>query len=95
MEFQEVFDLVPGNKYKVFHYYHEYIATYKRSFNYNPIILTFSTKEKDYHQYLFPGYNPYKYFVPIFQKERIQHAMEQRALQRILKSIIGDESFSW
>lgn len=95
MEFQEVSDLVYGKKYKVVHYFHEYSAIYKRSFNHNPVILTFSTKEKQYHQYLFPDYNPYKYFVPIFKKERIQHAMEQRALQCILKSIIGDETFSW
>ena len=95
MEFQEVSDLVYGKKYKVMHYFHEYTATYKRSFNHNPVILTFSTKEQDYHQYLFPGYNPYKYYVPIFQKERIQTAMEKRALQRILKTILGDETFSW
>jgi hypothetical protein len=96
MEFQEVFVIVPGNKYKVVHYFHEYIATYKNSIMYNPVILTFSTKEKKYHQYIFPGqYNPYKYFVPIFQKERIQASMEQRALQRILKNIIGDELFIW
>jgi len=102
MEFQQVFDLIPGNKYKVVHYFHEYTATYKNSIMYNPIILTFTTKETQYHQYIFPGqykfpcqYNPYKYFVPIFQKERIQSDMEQRALQRILKNIIGDESFSW
>lgn len=96
MEFQEVFVIVLGNKYKVVHYFHEYIAIYKRSIHYNPIILTFTTREQQYHQYIFPGqYNPYKYFVPIFQKERIQSDMEQRALQRILKNIIGDESFIW
>ena len=96
MEFQEVFDLVPGKKYKVVHYFHEYTATYKNSCMHNPIILTFSTKEKKYKQYIFPGqYNPYEYFVPIFQKELIQTKMEHRALQRILKNIIGDESFTW
>jgi hypothetical protein len=102
MEFQQVFDLVPGKKYKVVHHFHEYTATYKNSIMYNPIMLTFTTKERQYHQYIFPGqykfpgqYNPYKYFVPIFKKERIQSDMEQRALQRILKNIIGDESFSW
>ena len=95
MEFKEVTELVPGKKYKVIHYFHEYTATYKNSIMYNPIILTFSTKEKEYKQYIFPGYNPYKYFVPIFQKKRIQTAMEERALQLILKNIISDHSFAW
>jgi hypothetical protein len=95
MEFQEVFDLVLGNKYKVIHHFHEYTAIYKKSFNYNPIILTFSTKEKQYHQYVFPCDTSYKYYVPIFKKENIQSTMEQRALQRILQNIIGDSSFTW
>ena len=95
MEFQEVFELVPGKKYKVVHYFHEYVAIYKKSFNCNPIILTFSTKEKDYHEYIFPGYTPYKYYTPIFHRERIQAAMEQRTLQRILQNIIGDPTFTW
>ena len=95
MEFQQVFELVIGKKYKVVHYFHEYTATYKRSFHYNPMILTFSTKEKEYHQYIFPGYKEYKYYEPIFQRHRIQSEMEQRALQLILKSIVGDPTFSW
>jgi len=96
MEFQEVDHLVPGKKYKVVHYLHKYIATYKSSSMYNnPLILTFSTKEKDYHQYIFPGDTSYKYYVPIFKKECIQSAMEQRALQCILQNIIGDTSFTW
>lgn len=93
MEFQEVVDLVPGKKYKVVHYFHEYIATYKKSFNYNPMILTLSTKEKDYHHYIFPGYTPYKYYAPIFHRERIQTEMECRALNLILRNIIGDPTF--
>ena len=96
MEFQEVDHLVPGKKYKVVHYLHEYIATYKSSSIYNnPLILTFSTKEKDYHHYIFSDYTPYKYYVPIFQRQRIQEAMEQRTLQRILQTIIGDPTFTW
>jgi hypothetical protein len=95
MEFQEVFELVLGKKYKVVHYFHEYTATYKRSFHYNPVILTFSTKGQDYHQYIFPGDKSYKYYVPIFKKEFIQLNMEQRALQRILQKIIGDPTFNW
>ena len=95
MEFQEVTELVLGKKYKVIHYFHEYTATYKRSFHYNPVILTFSAKGEDYHQYIFPGDKAYKYYVPVFKKEYIQLNMEQRALQRILQKIIGDPTFTW
>jgi hypothetical protein len=35
------------------------------------------------------------FYEPIFQKDRIQMAMEERALQLILKSIIGDPTFTW
>jgi len=35
------------------------------------------------------------FYEPIFQKERIQTAMEQRAINKLLQQIIGDASFSW
>lgn len=37
------------------------------------------------------GFN--KFYVPVFQRDRIQTDMEDRAVQLILKSIIGDDSF--
>ena len=47
-------------------------------------------------------YIPYMYFdntsmffEMISQKENIQHAMEQRALLKILRQLIGDEHFVW
>jgi hypothetical protein len=40
-----------------------------------------------------PDYSIYFAFVP--QKERIQQAMEKRALDKILKRLIGDELFVW
>ena len=36
-----------------------------------------------------------KFYEPIFQRDRIQQTMEERALQLILKSIVGDPTFSW
>jgi hypothetical protein len=93
MEFQEVTKLVLGNKYKVVHHLHEYTATYKRSFHYNPTILTFSTKEKEYHHYLFPGDKAYKYYEPILG--RIQSEMEERALRLIFRKLLGDPHFDW
>lgn len=35
------------------------------------------------------------FYEPIFQKERIQSTMEERALQLILKNIVGDPTFTW
>ena len=35
------------------------------------------------------------FYEPIFQRERIQSMMEERALQLILKNIIGDPTFTW
>jgi hypothetical protein len=35
------------------------------------------------------------FYEPIFQAERIQTAMEQRAVNKILQKIIGDQSFTW
>jgi hypothetical protein len=35
------------------------------------------------------------FYEPIFKKERIQTAMEHRAINKLLQQIIGDASFSW
>jgi len=50
-------------------------------------LLTIKDKEKG------PDYFIYFAFVP--QKEKIQQRMEKRALDEILKRIIGDELFVW
>jgi hypothetical protein len=50
-------------------------------------LLTIKDKEKG------PDYFIYFAFVP--QKEKIQEAMEKRALNKILNQIIGDELFVW
>ena len=36
-----------------------------------------------------------KFYILISKKKKIQEAMELRALSKILKQIIGDESFIW
>jgi hypothetical protein len=96
MKFCEVIDLVPGTKYLIVYekylrfrgfYSHteeEYpIHTFKVVHGYG-----FSDEKKFAH-----GFN--KFYIPIFQKDRIQSVMEQRALQLILKSIVGDDTFTW
>jgi hypothetical protein len=96
MKFQEVSVLIPGKKYRIVYesylnfrgfYSHteeEYsIHVFKVVHGYG-----FSNEKKFVH-----GFN--KFYVPIFQRDRIQTDMEQRAIQLILKSIVGDDNFSW
>ena len=52
-------------------------------------LLTIKDKEKEKG----PDYFIYFAFVP--QKDKIQQRMEKRALDEILKRIIGDELFVW
>ncbi len=35
------------------------------------------------------------FYEPVFQKERIQSAMEYRAVNKLLQKIIGDTMFTW
>jgi hypothetical protein len=35
------------------------------------------------------------FYEPVFQKERIQTNMEERAVNKLLQKIICDPSFSW
>ena len=100
MKFEKVTELVPGTRYKVM---------YGRSYSYEGTYLTTEkdhrifknvtgfdcfTTIKIFHQYVGGG-GHYDFYVPIFQKERIQYTMEQRALKHILKSITGDPTFTW
>ena len=97
MKFQRVdeTELIHGEKYKIVHYFNEYTATFKKCVLSNPVLYEFTSNEKVYFHYVFSGYNPYKYYVPIFQRDRIQHDMECRALNLILQRITGDPSFTW
>jgi hypothetical protein len=91
MKFQVVHDLVPGTKYKIVYYLGKVqIGTYIGTDRFgNRFDVTCENKS----EYLPHCLN--EFYKPVFQKTKIQSDMEQRALQLILKSIIGDESFSW
>jgi len=94
MNFQVVHDLVPGTKYKIIYYLGNvqtgtYIGTDRFG---NRFDVTCENNKSD-NQYLPQCLN--EFYKPVFQKNKIQSYMEHRALQVILKSIIGDESFSW
>jgi hypothetical protein len=91
MKFQEVFVLVPGTKYKIVSnctYEGIYVST-------NPLHLFKNVN--GYQNLTSANFIPYfhKYYIPIFQRERIQTAMERRAVNLILQNIIGDDTFSW
>jgi hypothetical protein len=96
MQFQEVTELVPGTKYRiVYETYLQFRGFYSHTEEEYPIHMFkvvhgygFSNEKKFAH-----GFN--KFYIPIFQKDRIQSAMEHRALQLILKTITGDSTFTW
>jgi hypothetical protein len=96
MQFQEVTELVSGTKYRiVYETYLHFRGFYSHTEEEYPIHIFkvvhgygFSNEKKFAH-----GFN--KFYVPVFQRDHIQQAMEQRALQCILKNIIGDDTFSW
>jgi len=97
MKFQQVDEneLIHGKKYKIVHHFNEYTATFEKCVLSNPVLYEFTSKEKVYFHYVFSGYNPYKYYVPIFQRDRIQNIMERRTVNLILQRITGDPTFTW
>jgi len=96
MQFKEVTELVPGTKYRiVYEKYLTFSGFYSHTEEEYPIHVF-----KVVHGYGFSNEKKFahcfnKFYKPIFQRNRIQTVMEERALQLILKSIIGDVTFSW
>uniref|UniRef100_A0A6C0HYU4 Uncharacterized protein n=1 Tax=viral metagenome TaxID=1070528 RepID=A0A6C0HYU4_9ZZZZ len=94
MQFREVTEFIPGTKYRIVcnvspcAYEGIYVSTnYLHRFKHVP---TF--KNLEYVNFI-PDYHTY--YVPIFQRHHIQSNMEHRAVNLILKNIIGDPTFSW
>ncbi len=95
MKFEQVTELVPGTKYKVkYCIVLTYEGTYvKRVGNHRifknvtgigfNVIKLFQQHVAGHHEF----------YVPIFQRHRIQSVMEKRALNLILQKIIGDPTF--
>lgn len=94
MEFKKAIILVPGKKYIIYMTSCNWNARYSHTISHtlNGIHRFTNIDGDKTFDVTFYGDKIYE---PISQKERIQSDMEQRALQLILKSIIGDESFSW
>lgn len=92
MKFREVTELISGTKYLIMSNHCTYEGIYV-STNYLHQFKHVPTFEKlEYVQFI-PHFHTY--YLPIFQRERIQSAMEQRAVNKILRQIIGDPTFSW
>ena len=92
MQFQEVKELVPGTKYRIVY---SNFLTFRGVYSHTEDQVHIF---KNVHGYGFWDEKPFAYFFNKFYKPilgRIQSDMEQRALQLILKSIIGDNTFSW
>lgn len=92
MQFRRVHSshLKSGKKYKICQHFSKHFGTYLYSI-YN--IHSFVNID-GFHNFVDYMYDA-TFYEPIFQKERIQSTMEERALQLILKNIVGDPTFSW
>lgn len=91
MEFRKVTELVPGTKYRIKGtvYPCDTTGTY------------ISTTAGSYYCENIGGrrnwqfFNYVTFYEPIFQSHNIQTTMEQRAVNLILRRVIGDDSFTW
>jgi hypothetical protein len=91
MEFKRVTTLVPGTKYKICTDFLTYRGWYMHSVGKGMHCFQNINGRRNFQDFF---YNE-TFYEPIFQGERIQTAMEQRALNKILQKIIGDQSFTW
>ncbi len=76
--------------------FHEHIATESQLFG-KVVFHPNNTRRMDTPAHMIPKYRIFEYqlyyqFIP--QKEKIQQAMEQRALDKILKRLVNDD-FTW
>jgi hypothetical protein len=92
MQFRRVHSshLKPGKKYKICQHFSQHRGTYLYSI-YNIHTFININGQRNFADYMYDA----TFYEPIFQKERIQTNMEERALQLILKNIVGDPSFTW
>ena len=90
MQFQRVTHLKPGKKYKICQHFSQCKGTYLYS-----IYGVHSFVNINGHRNFQDFYYDATFYEPIFQKERIQSDMECRAVNLILRNIIGDPTFTW
>jgi hypothetical protein len=92
----KVSDLRYNCKYKIIAD-NEYVGVYKGPFCYHVLYLEF-----DHTRNISNNLKPPKYFLPtrkfykfVSQKARIQSDMERRAVNLIVRRLIGDDCFQW
>jgi hypothetical protein len=90
MEFKKVETLVPGTKYKICMQFLTYHGTYTHSVRGMHNFVKINGRNNFQAHF----YNE-TFCEPIFQKERIQTAMEYRAVNKLLQKIIGDPMFTY
>ena len=91
MEFKKVDTIVPGKKYKICMKYLTYHGTYTHSICRGMHNFVKINGRSNFQAHFYDE----TFCEPIFQKERIQTAMEHRAVNKLLQKIIGDSTFSW
>lgn len=91
MQFRRVHSshLESGKKYKICQHFSQHRGTYLYS------IYGIHSFVNINGQHNFQDFYDATFYEPIFQKKRIQSNMEERALQLILKNIVGDPTFTW
>ena len=106
MEFREVTELVPGTRFTKLVCGTKYRIVIRKDNDYAIFQGFYCHIYKDYHFYVFNSLRHGTYlldyasgfiyfYLPNFQKERIQSAMEHRAVNLILRNITGDPTFTW
>ena len=90
MKFKKATELVPGKKYKICSDF----LTYHGIYSHSVCRGMHSFKNINGRNFQDFFYNE-TFYEPKFQKERIQSDMERRAVNKILRQIIGDASFTW
>ena len=103
----DFYDLKPGTKYVIEHYHFNTFFYYVGVFKEYICIKTYFKKIADFDYVFYINdnknigsmccYNEYgkKYYIIIKQKQKIQLAMETRAINKILKHITGDDTFNF
>lgn len=95
MKFQEVTELVPGTKYQIIcHDIIKFTGVYSRT-EYDTFYTFQSVKGDHFHNELQFSQHCNTFYLPHFQRDRIQSDMEHRAVNKLLRQIIGDPTFSW
>jgi len=90
MQFKRVEYLEPGVKYKICQHFSQHRGTYLYS-----IYGVHTFENIDGYRNFQDFFYDTTFYVPIFQKQRIQSDMEHRAVNLLLRVITGDPTFSW